>query len=70
MYYDTNYGYIAVSSVVTGNDTVLTDYYASWNEQPVWGRDGRIVFVSFRDGLASPAASLRHTRANGSLQMR
>src|SRR5438067_10509546 len=29
VYYDTNYGYIAVSSVVTGNDTVLTDYYAS-----------------------------------------
>src|SRR5437867_1528252 len=36
VYYDNNYGYIAVSSVVTGNETVLTDYYASWNEQPVW----------------------------------
>ena len=52
VYYEPNYGYIAVLSVDTGTETVITDMNANWNQDPVWTPDGRIVFVSYRDGLA------------------
>ncbi len=66
VFYEANYGYIATVSLLNGSATYLTDAY-SWNEQPVWGRDGRIAFVSYRNG---DPAELYVMNADGSNQTR